>query len=49
MAKMLKLQLEEVSEDEKKLAEDEIQKITDKFIEEVDSVTKHKEDELMEI
>lgn len=39
----------EVSEDEKKLAEDEIQSITDKFIEEIDNVTKNKEDELMEI
>jgi len=39
----------EISEDDKKLAEDEIQKITDKFIEEIDAVTKKKEDELMEI
>ena len=39
----------EISEDDKKLAEDEIQKITDKFIEELDLVTKKKEDELMEI
>ncbi|CAK7043212.1 ribosome recycling factor [Tissierella carlieri] len=39
----------EISEDDKKLAEAEIQKITDKFIEELDAVTKKKEDELMEI
>ncbi|MBU5426564.1 ribosome recycling factor [Tissierella pigra] len=39
----------EISEDDKKLAEDEIQKITDKFIEELDLITKKKEDELMEI
>lgn len=39
----------EISEDDKKLAEAEIQKITDKFIEELDGVTKKKEDELMEI
>lgn len=39
----------EISEDDKKLAEGEIQKITDKFIEELDAVTKKKEDELMEI
>lgn len=39
----------EISEDDKRLAEDEIQKITDKFIEELDVVTKKKEDELMEI
>ncbi|WP_313756535.1 ribosome recycling factor [Tissierella sp.] len=39
----------EISEDDKKLAEAEIQKITDKFIEELDDVTKKKEDELMEI
>jgi ribosome recycling factor len=39
----------EISEDDKKSAEDEIQKITDKFVEELDVVTKKKEDELMEI
>lgn len=39
----------EISEDERKLAEDEVQKITDKFINQVDEVTKKKEDELMEI
>ncbi len=39
----------EISEDDKKLAEDEIQKITDKYIEEIDNVTKTKEEELLEI
>lgn len=39
----------EMTEDERKQAEDEIQKITDKFIVEIDSVTKNKEEELMEI
>lgn len=39
----------EISEDDRKLAEDEMQKITDKFIVEVDEVTKKKEEELMEI
>lgn len=39
----------DISEDDKRLAEDEIQKITDKFINEIDTVTKNKEDELMEI
>lgn len=39
----------ELTEDERKQAEDEIQKITDKYVEEIDSVTKNKEEELMEI
>lgn len=39
----------EISEDDRKDAEAEMQKITDKFIEEVDAVTKKKEEELMEI
>ena len=39
----------ELNEDERKQAEDEVQKITDKFIEEIDSITKKKEEELMEI
>lgn len=39
----------EISEDDRKLAEAEIQKITDKYIVELDSITKKKEDELMEI
>lgn len=39
----------EISEDDKRMAEEEIQKITDKNINEVDGITKKKEDELMEI
>lgn len=39
----------ELTEDEKKSAEDKIQKITDKYIESIDSVTSNKEEELMEI
>ena len=39
----------ELSEDERKLAEEKIQKITDKYIEEIDLITKQKEEELMEI
>lgn len=39
----------EISEDDRRLAEDEIQKITDKFIDEIDNVTQKKEEELMEI
>ncbi|MDO5713460.1 MAG: ribosome recycling factor [Tissierellia bacterium] len=39
----------ELTEDEKKSGEDDIQKITDKYIEEVDKVTEKKEKELMEI
>lgn len=39
----------EISEDDLKLAEDEIQKITDKFAVEIDDITKKKEEEIMEI
>lgn len=39
----------EITEDDRKLAEDEMQKITDKFIAEIDEITKKKEEELMEI
>jgi len=39
----------DISEDDKRLAEDEIQKITDKYIEQIDEVTKSKENDLMEI
>lgn len=39
----------EISEDELKQAEEEIQKITDKYIEEVDKLMEKKEAELMEI
>lgn len=39
----------EISEDDSRRAEEEIQKITDKFIADVDSVLESKEHELMEI
>lgn len=39
----------ELSEDDRKAAEDEMQKITDKFIEEIDKITDKKEEELLEI
>jgi len=39
----------ELTEDEQKQAEIEMQKITDKYIDEIDEVTKNKEEELMEI
>lgn len=39
----------DLSEDDKRVAEEEVQKITDKYIVEIDKITKKKEDELMEI
>ena len=39
----------EISEDELRTAEDDIQKTTDKFVEEIDEISKTKEAELMEI
>lgn len=39
----------EISEDDRKSGEEDIQKITDKYISELDLITKAKEDELMEI
>lgn len=39
----------EISEDDRKLAEDEIQKITDKYILQVEEITQKKEEEIMEI
>lgn len=39
----------EISEDDRKVAEEKVQELTDKYIKEVDVVTKAKEDELMEI
>lgn len=39
----------EITEDETKKANDDIQKMTDKFIKEVDTVMEHKEKEVMEI
>ncbi|MCB1610972.1 MAG: ribosome recycling factor, partial [Xanthomonadales bacterium] len=37
------------TEDEDRRAEDDIQKLTDRFVKEVDAVVKHKEDELMQL
>lgn len=39
----------EISEDDKRVAEEEIQNITDKYTKDLDIITKKKEDELMEI
>lgn len=39
----------EISEDESRRTQDEIQKLTDKYIDEVDKVVSHKEDEIMEV
>jgi ribosome recycling factor len=36
-----------ITEDEERRAEDDVQKLTDKFVQEVDAVVKAKEDELM--
>jgi len=38
-----------VTEDDDRKAEDDIQKLTDRFVKEVDVVVKHKEDELMQL
>lgn len=38
-----------ISEDDERRAEDEIQKLTDRFVKEVDGVVKAKEDELMAV
>lgn len=39
----------EISEDEKRRAETEVQKLTDKYIEKIDALLKHKEAEVMEV
>ena len=39
----------EITEDEVKLAEAEIQKITDKFVEEIDKIVAAKEKEVMQV
>ncbi|SCL82958.1 ribosome recycling factor [Sporanaerobacter sp. PP17-6a] len=39
----------EISEDERKEAEEETQKITDKYVEEIDKLTLKKENDLMEV
>ena len=38
-----------VTEDEDRRAEEDVQKLTDRFVKEVDAVVKHKEDELMQL
>src|SRR5690606_37293051 len=38
-----------ISEDEERRAEDDIQKLTDRFVKDVDAVVKAKEDELMAV
>ena len=38
-----------VSEDERKRGEEDLQKMVDKFIAEIDSIGKHKEQEIMEV
>jgi ribosome recycling factor len=38
-----------ITEDEERRAEDDVQKLTDKFVKEVDAVVKAKEDELMSL
>jgi ribosome recycling factor len=39
----------EISQDDEKRAHDDVQKLTDKFIDEVNEVLKHKEKEVMEV
>lgn len=39
----------EISEDESRRTQDEIQKLTDKYIDEVDKLVSHKEEEIMEV
>jgi ribosome recycling factor len=41
------LKQKKISEDEERHAEDEVQKLTDRFVKDVDAVVKAKEDELM--
>ena len=36
-----------ITEDDERRADDEVQKLTDRFVKDVDAVVKHKEDELM--
>ena len=38
-----------ISEDEEKRGEEEVQKLTDKFVKEIDHVLEHKEQEIMEV
>jgi ribosome recycling factor len=43
------LKTKKITEDEERRAEDDIQKLTDRFVKEVDGVVKAKEDELMAV
>lgn len=43
------LKNKQITEDEEKKSEEDIQKLTDKYVKEVDAVVKHKEDELMQL
>jgi ribosome recycling factor len=43
------LKSKQITEDEERRAEDDVQKLTDRFVKEVDGVVKHKEDELMAV
>lgn len=48
--KLKKMQKDhQISEDDEKRSHDEIQKMTDKYIEQVNDVLKHKENEIMEV
>jgi ribosome recycling factor len=38
-----------ISEDDRKRGEDELQKLTDRFMAEIDKVSHHKEQEIMEV
>lgn len=39
----------EIGEDESKTAQDKIQELTDKYVKEIDDMTKHKETDIMEV
>jgi len=43
------LKTKKINEDDERRAEDRIQKMTDKYVEQVDSILSHKEKELMEV
>lgn len=43
------LKNKQITEDEEKKSEEDIQKLTDKYVKEVDVVVKHKEEELMQL
>lgn len=48
--KLKKIEKEhEISQDEERRAHDDVQKMTDKFIEDVNETLKHKEEEIMEV